>query len=68
MADNKSIGGLWKNNKNGKNFLSGSIEINGEKHKFVAFENGYKEEGDNKPDYNILLSTGGQTQNRNDDF
>ena len=49
----KSIGGLWlKTGKTGNKFMSGSIEIEGIKHKFVVFENKYKRE-DKHPDYQI---------------
>ena len=49
----KSIGGLWsKTSKTGNKFMSGNIEIDGKKHKFVVFENKYKRE-DKHPDYQI---------------
>lgn len=57
MAGEKSIGGLWvKTSKNGSKFMSGQIEIDGQKHNFVVFKNTYKEEGDNKPDYKIMAA------------
>ena len=55
MAE-KSIGGLWKNKtKKGDTYLSGSIEIGGEKVKIVIFKNNYKEE-EKHPDYRIFES------------
>ena len=53
MSENKSIGGLWKKEKNGHEYLSGQIEIDGVKHNFVCFKNSFKKDGDNKPDYYI---------------
>ena len=57
MAQNKNDGGLWEqvSAKSGVTYLSGSIEINGQKHSFVALKNTYKEEGSKKPDYIIRL-------------
>lgn len=57
MSQNKNDGGLWKrvSAKTGTTYLSGSIEINGQKHPFVALKNNFKEEGSNKPDYIIKL-------------
>ena len=54
----KSIGGLWgKKTKDGKSFLSGNIELNGEKVRLTVWKNTYKEAGDNKPDFRIFLDT-----------
>ena len=57
MSQNKNDGGLWEqvSAKTGVTYLSGSIEINGQKHNFVALKNTYKEEGSKKPDYIIKL-------------
>lgn len=53
MAE-KNIGGLWlKTGKAGKKFMTGRIEIDGIKHKFVVFKNTYKN-ADNQPDYQIF--------------
>ena len=38
MAENSSIGGLWKKEKNGKKYYSGQIEIDGVKHTVLADE------------------------------
>lgn len=62
----RNAGGIWKKEKNGKEYLSISIEIGGVKKSFVAFKNDYKQAGDNKPDYSIMPpkedSNGGQSQ------
>ena len=58
MAENNKIGALWKKmGKNGKEMLNGDITIQGQKYKIVCFPNDYKKEGDNKPEYNVLLSS-----------
>lgn len=50
-----SIGGVWiKQDKNGNDYLSITVEIQGVKHNFSAFQNKYKQEGDNKPAFTIL--------------
>ena len=55
MEKKKGAGGLWiKTDKNGKQYLSGSIEVNGDKVYFAAFPNDGKE--GNQPDYKISLS------------
>ena len=55
--EKKNIGGLWlKTSEKGNKFMSGSIEIEGVKHKFVVFKNKYKQ-GDTHPDYVIFPST-----------
>lgn len=54
MAE-KNIGGIWeKVSKKGTKFLSGSIEIDGVKHRFTAFRNQYRKADNNQPDYNIF--------------
>lgn len=60
MAENKnkSIGALWeKEGRNGNSFMSGSVEIAGEKHQIVVFKNTHKTDGSNQPDYKIYPST-----------
>lgn len=53
----KSIGGLYLNkSRNGLTYLSGFIEVNGERLKIVAFRNKEKI-SENTPDYQILPST-----------
>lgn len=53
----QSIGALWiSESKNGAKYMSGSIEIDGVKHKIVVFKNTFKEE-DKHPDYRIFPST-----------
>ena len=58
MADsNQSVGAIWaKTSKSGRPFFSISLTIDGVKKSYVAFENTYKTEGDNRPDYQILES------------
>lgn len=54
MAD--SLGALWiKTSAKGVEFMSGNIEVNGQKIEIVAFRN---DKGDNpkKPDWKILKS------------
>lgn len=52
----KNIGALWlKTAKNGSKYMSGVVEINGEKHSIVVFKNNYKEQ-DKHPDYRIFPS------------
>lgn len=55
MAQNESIGALWKNQgKNGKTYLSGNVEIDGRKIPIIIFPNTYKKPGEKTPDYRIL--------------
>jgi len=63
MVENQeqSIGALWsKQSKNGANYLSGSVEIDGKKTQIVVFKNKFKEQ-DKHPDWKIFIS---QPQNR----
>lgn len=48
----KSIGGLWQKESSRGQYFSGQIEINGEKHNFVAFAN--DKQNDRQPDYRIF--------------
>lgn len=50
---NNSIGAIWVKQGQYGDYLSISLEINGEKKSFVAYANKYKQQGDNKPSYNI---------------
>lgn len=57
MEKSKNIGALWvKDSKSGNKFMSGVVEIDGEKHQIVVFENTHKKEGSNQPDYKIYPS------------
>ncbi len=50
------IGALWlKTTPRGEKYMSGQIELNGEKIRFAVFKN-TKKELEKQPDYNILLS------------
>lgn len=55
MSENKrkDIGAIWVKSGQYGDYLSIQIEINGQKHNFVAYPNKYKEAGDKKPDYRI---------------
>lgn len=53
MADAKNIGALWKKEKNGKTFLSGTIEIGAIKVKVCVFKNDRKDK-ETSPDYRIV--------------
>ncbi len=55
QENNDSIGALWIKEKNNKKYMSGVIEINGEKINIVVFKNSYKKENKH-PDYRILRS------------
>jgi len=56
MADKDRIGALWlKEDKNGKKYMSGEIELNGEKVNIFIFKNKYKKK-DIHPDYVIKKS------------
>lgn len=50
----RSCGGLWvRKDRNGKTYLSGEIEINGEKTSIVVFKNERHQEGERTPQYRI---------------
>ena len=53
------IGAAWmRTSANGKDYLSGTLELPGKDiMRIVIFKNFRKEEGDRKPDYEIFLST-----------
>ena len=55
MAD--SIGALWEktSSKTGDKFMSGNIEVNGQKIDVIVFKND-KGDNDKKPDWKILRS------------
>lgn len=49
----KSIGALWKyTSKSGLKYMSGTIEIDGESHRFVVYNNKYKKQSKH-PDFLI---------------
>lgn len=57
MAKENEIGALWtKESKNGNKFMSGTIEIDGQKKEVVVFKNTYKKEGEKTPDFRIYQS------------
>lgn len=49
------LGALWFKSKNGKDFFTGEIEINGTKTQIVVFQNGFKDT-DKKPDWIVYKS------------
>ena len=49
----KSIGAIWQKQSAYGTYLSISIEIDGVKHNFTAFQNQYKDK-DSQPDYRIM--------------
>jgi uncharacterized protein (DUF736 family) len=52
---NEYIGALWiKVTNNGKQFMSGNIEIDGKKTEISLWHNDYKK--DNQPDYRIKIN------------
>lgn len=52
-----SIGALWaKKTRNGDDFFTGSIELNGEKTNIVVFYNKSKIKNEKAPDYRILIA------------
>lgn len=53
----KDIGALWaKTSTKGGQYLSGTIEVNGQKISIVCFSNSHKKEAKH-PDYKIYVST-----------
>lgn len=56
MAENKDCGALWMRSKEGKDYMTGNIIIEGTIHEIVVFKNSYKKEGDKTPDWRIYPS------------
>ena len=56
MADNKSIGALWENDKGRGVYMTGSITVLDETVKIVVFKNDRKQEGEKYPDWRIFIS------------
>lgn len=53
-----SIGALWiKTSRKGNKFLTGEIEVKGERIALVVFKNVHKQSGEKTPDYRIFLGT-----------
>lgn len=55
MEKNNSIGALWEKEGKAGKYMSGQIEIGGNKINIVVFKNTNKKK-ENHPDWNILIS------------
>jgi len=62
MSDNtndwkeREAGAFWSREKNGgEKYLTGYVEVNGERVQVVAFRNKFKKEGENTPDLRVYL-------------
>ena len=55
MSKSQYIGALWAKESGGNKFLSGEVEVDGQKVRIVVFKNNRKEK-ETHPDYNILLA------------
>ena len=54
VMNNRDIGALWsKTSKAGRDYMTGTIEINGVRHELVLFKNDRKTK-DNQPDWQIF--------------
>jgi uncharacterized protein (DUF736 family) len=52
----KDIGALWaRTSSKGNQFLSGFVQVNGEKYEIIVFQNN-KDGNDKRPDYRIFPS------------
>lgn len=55
MSDSKDIGALWRKEKDGKEYMTGTITIGDTAHEIVVFKNGFKEKP-NQSDWRIYKS------------
>lgn len=56
MGDLKKIGAFWlREGKKGK-FMSGQVEVGGQKVSLLVFKNNRKQPGEKYPDYEIFLA------------
>lgn len=55
MEKNNSIGCLWEKEGKAGKYMSGNIEVGGNKINIVVFKNTHKK-SDKHPDWNILIS------------
>lgn len=61
ISKEDEIGALWERTSGrGARFLSGHVEINGQKQDVVIFENGFKE--GRQPDWRVYISRDRQEQ------
>lgn len=57
VNETKAIGALWAQTaQSGRRYLSGTVELEGQKHRIVVFKNTFKDADSRQPDYRILLS------------
>lgn len=54
--DKKDCGALWSRSKDGKEYMTGNITIEGKVYEIVVFANSYKKEGERTPDWRIYHS------------
>lgn len=62
------VGAFWKHvDKNGKQYLSGTVELDGQKYPLAIFKNDFKKTNEH-PDYNVVLSEKGTPRHDPDEF
>lgn len=65
----KAVGALWPTTaKSGRKYLSGTIELDGKKHKIALFKNEFSNEANNQPSHRILLREPSRASPTEDDF
>ena len=50
------IGALWIKEGRGQKFMSGYVEVEGEKKRVIVYSNKYKDQNPNSPDFRMYLS------------
>ena len=50
------IGALWIKEGKGQKFMSGYVEVGGEKKRVIVYSNKYKDQNPNSPDFRMYLS------------
>ena len=50
------IGALWIKEGKGQKFMSGYVEVDGEKKRVIVYSNKYKDQNPNSPDFRMYLS------------
>mgnify|MGYP006228553265 FL=1 len=52
----REAGAFWSREKNGgEKYLTGYVQVNGERVQLVAFRNKFKQDGENTPDLRVYL-------------